>query len=340
MNTEKDKFEEMFDRLPSNIKETEVLRHNSKKVLAALLELLLHSAAKESRVIYCSNAMLRKLSGMNSNELLQSIEQLVDYDLITRKKGKTWKKGEKKEASEYTVNLKKLKEPLIEKTFDDLFDEFFDNNETSETPINTTTTITTTTPISTSISTSTSTATSTSTETATSKANTIIKTKNKEKKVETAKDFKLNFDDILFSEEDSINESFVSIENDIDQQTNNTSSNEVVINEQVEEGASMGIEASESPVTNNTSSNEELYEQVMAKIKLSIDGFREFNTENDLKAHSSYTKKMLEFYSKGNKTVSDKAMEYLSTEYCKNLERIKCISRHQYVAGQGFKTLK
>ena len=93
MNTEKDKFEEMFDRLPSNIKETEVLRLSSKKVLAALLDLLIHSKARESKVIYCSNAMLRKLSGLNSNDLLQSIEQLADYDLITRKKGKTWMKS-------------------------------------------------------------------------------------------------------------------------------------------------------------------------------------------------------------------------------------------------------
>lgn len=149
----KTKFEEMFDRLPSNIKETEILRLSTKKVLAALLELLLHSEARESRVIYCQNSRLRKLSGVSSNELLPSLQQLIDYDLITRKVGTVRKEGEKCEASEYTINLKKLKEPLVEKTFDDLFSEFLDEDEeTLETPINTpiTTSITITTAIATS----------------------------------------------------------------------------------------------------------------------------------------------------------------------------------------------
>lgn len=156
----KSKFEEMFDRLPTNIKETEILRLPSKKVLAALLELLLHSEARESRVIYAPNARLRKLSGISSNDLLPSIEQLIDYDLITRKVGKVRKEGEEGEASEYTINLKKLKEPLVEKTFDDLFSEFLEDEESLETPINTTIT----TSITNSISTSTLTTNSTSIE--------------------------------------------------------------------------------------------------------------------------------------------------------------------------------
>ena len=61
----KTKFEEMFDRLPSNIRDTEILRLPTKKVLAALLELLLHSEARESRIIYCQNSRLRKLSGIS-----------------------------------------------------------------------------------------------------------------------------------------------------------------------------------------------------------------------------------------------------------------------------------
>ena len=152
----KTKFEEMFDRLPSNIKETEILRLPTKKVLAALLELLLHSEARESRVIYAPNARLRKLSGISSNDLLPSIEQLIDYDLITRKVGTVRKEGEKSEASEYTINIKKLKEPLVEKTFDDLFSEFLEEEESLEMPINTAITTTTSTTITTSTTTSTS----------------------------------------------------------------------------------------------------------------------------------------------------------------------------------------
>jgi len=138
----KTKFDEMMDRLPSSIKETEVLRYQTKKVLAALLELLLHSEARQSRIIFCQNSRLRKLAGVSSNELLPSIQQLIDYDLIARKVGT----GEGI-ASEYVINIKKLKEPLIEKSFDDLFGEFLEDEESLEMPINTaiTTTITNTT---------------------------------------------------------------------------------------------------------------------------------------------------------------------------------------------------
>ena len=94
----KDKFEEMMDRLPSNIKETDVLRLPSKKVLAALLELLLHSEARESKIIYAPNSRLRKLSGIDNGKLRPSIDQLIDYDLISRKVGKPRIEGEKSEA--------------------------------------------------------------------------------------------------------------------------------------------------------------------------------------------------------------------------------------------------
>lgn len=164
----KTKFEEMFDRLPSSIKETDILRLPTKKVLAALLELLLHSDARESRVIYAPNARLRKLSGISSNDLLPSIEQLIDYDLITRKVGTVRKEGEKSEASEYTINMKKLKEPLVEKTFDDLFSEFLEDEESLEMPINTAITTTTSITTSTAISTSSTNSIESTTSTATS----------------------------------------------------------------------------------------------------------------------------------------------------------------------------
>ena len=169
----KTKFEEMFDRLPANIKETSVLRNSSKKVLAALLELLLHSEARESGIIFCGNSLLRKLSGINENILLPAIDQLIDYDLISRKVGKARKEGEKGLASEYIINFKKLKEPLIEKTFDDLFGDYIDN-ESSETPINPAITITNSisTPISNTISTLISNSMSTSTENTTPIENT------------------------------------------------------------------------------------------------------------------------------------------------------------------------
>lgn len=165
---EKNKFDEMFDRLPSNIKETDVLRYEAKKVLAALLELLLHSDARNTGVIYCGNKLLRKLSGVGADNLIPALNQLEDYELITRIKGSARiNQKVKGQASEYMINFKKLKEPIVKKTFDDLFSQFCEKAESSETPISTTitTTITTstTTPITTSTATSTSTASTTST---------------------------------------------------------------------------------------------------------------------------------------------------------------------------------
>lgn len=139
----KTKFEEMFDRLPSNVKDSEVLRIESKKIMAALLELLLHSEAKNSGIIYVGNGKLRRLSGVGSDNLLSGIQQLEDYELITRVKGSVRKvQTEKGQASEYRINFKKLKEPIVEKSFDDLFSEFLEDEESSEKPISTTITTT------------------------------------------------------------------------------------------------------------------------------------------------------------------------------------------------------
>ena len=154
----KTKFDEMFDRLPSNIKDSDVLRLESKKILAALLELLLHSEARNTGVIYIGNSKLRKISGVGSDLLLGGIQQLEDYELITRVKGSIRKvQTEKGQASEYRINFKKLKEPIIEKTFDDLFNQFLEGTESSETPISTTITTTITTTMSTSNTTTTTT---------------------------------------------------------------------------------------------------------------------------------------------------------------------------------------
>lgn len=153
---EKTKFEEMMDRLPSNVKDSDVLRLESKKILAALLELLLHSEAKKSGIIYVGNSMLRKLSGVGSNNLLSGIQQLEDYELVTRIKGSVRKiQTEKGQASEYRINFKKLKEPIVEKTFDDLFSQFCEESQSLEKPISTTITTTITTSNTTSTKTST-----------------------------------------------------------------------------------------------------------------------------------------------------------------------------------------
>lgn len=176
---EKTQFEEMMDRLPPNIRDTEVLRYQSKKVLAALLELYLHSKAKETKLVIVGNKLLRKISGVKSNELMPSLYQLEDYDLITRKVGKKREEGEESRASEYVIHFKNLKKPLKKKTFDELFADELEDAESSETSMGTptTTTISTATTTSTLTSTKTTATTLTSTKRSTStKTSTLAST--------------------------------------------------------------------------------------------------------------------------------------------------------------------
>lgn len=137
---EKTKFEEMMDRLPSNIRDTDVLRYQSKKVLAALLELYLHSRARETKLVIVTNTVLRKVSGVKSNDLVPSLNQLIDHELISRTVGDR----EGGRASEYTIHFHNLKRPLKERTFDELFADELEEVESSGTSMGTTTTITTT----------------------------------------------------------------------------------------------------------------------------------------------------------------------------------------------------
>ena len=197
---EKGKFEEMFDRLPSNIKETEVLRFQSKKVLAALLDMYLHSKAKETKVVIANNCQLRKLSGIKQNDLLTSLKQLEDYDLITRKVGK---KGNEHIASEYKIHFNNLKKPLKEKTFEDLFGDELDEGKSSETSMGTTTTITTSTTITTTTATATPTAASTATSTATATATSTATANIEKDKVEPMRGVYRLFEDNLFEEENN-----------------------------------------------------------------------------------------------------------------------------------------
>lgn len=172
--------ERMLEQLPTSIKETELLSTGAKKVFAALWELLLHSKARNSQIIYCDNKRLREMSGVRKSQLISYLKELMDYDLITRDVGESRVEGTRSKASEYTINLLKLKEPITEKVTGDNFVErlLLEAGKPSETPMGTPTTITTTTTISTTIPTSTTITTPTATSitkpitTATSKTTT------------------------------------------------------------------------------------------------------------------------------------------------------------------------
>lgn len=180
-NLDDEKTDKMFEQMPSSIKETELLTFGAKKVFAALWELLLHSKARDSKVIYCSNKRLREMAGVKTSNLLEHIKELSDYELVTRIAGSARLEGERSQASEYVINLPKLKEPITKKvTGDDLLERLLEEiDEPLETPMGTptTTTITTSTsiPITTSTKTTTSPSTITKTATAT-KTETAIET--------------------------------------------------------------------------------------------------------------------------------------------------------------------
>ena len=257
----KDKFEEMMDRLPSNIKETDVLRLSSKKVLAALLDLLLHSEAKGSGVIYCQNARLRKFSGISSNDLLPSIEQLIDYDLISRKVGTVRKEGEKGIASEYIINFKKLKEPIVEKSFDDLFSVFLKDDESLEMPINTAITTTITNSISTSNIISSSTSIETSTINSTENINSNINSIQEQNQVELeTSSSEIDLDNNLLNKE-SLNNS---IDNNILEETESNQELETIDSEE-----------------NNLSESQLESNEIPAEVLISTNELESFNEEAD-----------------------------------------------------------
>ena len=175
MYMEKEKFEKLFEQMPTNIKETELISFGAKKVFAALWELLLHSKARDSKVIYCSNKRLREMSGVKTSNLLEHLKELSDYELVTRKVGSSRIEGKPSQASEYVINLPKLKEPITKKvTGDDLLERLLEEtSEPLETPMGTPTTTTTTTTTSIPTSTTTSTTTTTSIPTSTTTSTTI-----------------------------------------------------------------------------------------------------------------------------------------------------------------------
>ena len=141
---EKTTIDELVEMLPENIKESTMLWYESKKVLAALLELMLNSKARQTRVIFINNEKLRALSSVGTDKLSAARNQLVKYNLIEYKQGVS--RGIQGAghgiASEYRINFKKLTEPIKEKTFEELFDEFLEDDKSSETSISSTTTTT------------------------------------------------------------------------------------------------------------------------------------------------------------------------------------------------------
>ena len=124
----KDTYMESFliGKLPKSFAESEASIF-AKKVMGALLfHAETYKKVRETGVVVCSNEQLRKVASIGKEYLLPAIKELESYGLIERNTGRTWKQGEKKQASEYKINVEALLEPLKKKELEnDCFLEKF-----------------------------------------------------------------------------------------------------------------------------------------------------------------------------------------------------------------------
>jgi len=130
--------------LPQNIKETDALSNNAKKVLATIINYhLVNEKVKATKFLAINNENLRESAGIGKAYLLTSIQELIECKLITRKAGHKWKEGEQKTASEYRLIVENLKKPIRKPTSDELLDMLFSTPSeplsTKDSPTNTTT---------------------------------------------------------------------------------------------------------------------------------------------------------------------------------------------------------
>ena len=111
--------------LPQNIKDTDVISTNAKKVLATIMNYhLVLDKVKTQGYVNLSNQLLRQSSRIKQNDMMSAIQELTDYNLIEREVGKVWTEGQPHIASKYTVIWNNLQQPLKKKSFEDLFSQF------------------------------------------------------------------------------------------------------------------------------------------------------------------------------------------------------------------------
>lgn len=121
--------ERMEQLLPQNILDSE-LSLASKKVLTAMLDWYQNSKAIETKIVAISNKCLCAIAGVGGTSLQESLRELNDYNLVSRRIGT--KLGN---ASEYTIHFKNLLKPLKKMTFEERFAKEL---ESLENPISTT----------------------------------------------------------------------------------------------------------------------------------------------------------------------------------------------------------
>lgn len=123
--------ERMEVLLPQEIKDTNALSKNAKKILATLINYFFTlDKAKQQGYILLSNYLLRESACIKTDYLMSSIQELKDYDLIERESGTARENGVNGKASKYIVKWDNLKKPLKKVSFEDLYSAFLNKPET------------------------------------------------------------------------------------------------------------------------------------------------------------------------------------------------------------------
>lgn len=110
--------------LPKEFMKNTDIPTKAKTIMVALISLLLDTKAMDTGVIFASNSKLREMTKLGADSLRDGLRWLQLYGLVDRTAGRTWKAGEPKQASEYTINFERLTQPLQMKTFEDVFAKF------------------------------------------------------------------------------------------------------------------------------------------------------------------------------------------------------------------------
>jgi len=131
MNSIKITNEIMEEVLPQNIKDTDILNDDAKKVLAVIINYFFTlDKVKQHGYVILSNDTLRKAAGINKNNTIYAVRTLVQHKLVERVLGCSRTVGQKAMASEYRIIWENLQKPLQKITFDTLFSEFIKPSET------------------------------------------------------------------------------------------------------------------------------------------------------------------------------------------------------------------
>jgi len=88
---------------------------------------------------YFSSSLVEKISSIQAKKMLGAVQELIDYELIIRKVGRTRTQGEKAMASEYYIQFQNFGKKIKKLTFEDLFSNYIKSSGTPSGTANTNT---------------------------------------------------------------------------------------------------------------------------------------------------------------------------------------------------------